>query len=335
MTNGSGDMTAAFATALESASAEPAAETSPVSTPTPETPTAETSAPAATTQAAEATPEPAPASTEEKPAGEPPQWRWQDILETQRKKAAEEARHEVEQQYAELRDFRSMAAEERAGLLVWNRALRGDPDALAQVAQVNPSLAAAISGKSAPTQTQPEQEPQPDAAIQLADGSTVPVFTSEGMKKREAWLQAQLEAQLSKRFEPLAQTAEQLRAHQEAVARQQQTQQWAVSVLTPMKGWPYFDEFKPGIQKALAELPTGFDGRLEDVVASAYSSQLQAKLDALTKQGESKALASLQQRAVAGTTHPSAATASTPPTFSRGPEGFAEALRHFSGSEAR
>lgn len=332
-------MTAAFASALESAStAEPAAETSPVSTPV-ETPTAETPAPAATTQAAaetETTPESASADAPQK--GEPPKWRWQDILANARETSAKEAetrvRQEVEQQYAGLKDFGGLSAEERAGLLIWNRALRGDPEALGQVERVNPSLAAAISGKAAARAPEPVSEPEPDAAIQLADGSTVPVFTPEGMKKREAWLQQQLESRLAEKFQPLAQTAEQLRAQQEQAARQQQTLQWAQRVLHPIKRLPYFEEFKPGIQKALAELPKDFAGNLEDVVVETYTQLHQAKLDALTKDGEAKALASLQQRAVAGTTNPNSASTGSPKKFQPGAEGFKEALAHF-GADAR
>jgi hypothetical protein len=233
----------------------------------------------------------------------------------------------------------SMGAEERAGLMVWNKALRGDPQALAQVAQVNPSLAAAISGKAPERPSEPEQEPQPDAAIQLADGSQVPVFTPEGMRKWQQWnqthLAATLESQFAEKFKPALSVAAQLEQHQQAVQQQQQTQQWAASVLSPLTRLPYYEEFKPEIGKAIAALPPNFDGPLDAVVFDTYTRLLTAKTTGLTKTGEAQALASLQQRAAAGTANPSAASASTPPKFRPGVDGFAEALQHYSGGEAR
>jgi hypothetical protein len=340
--NGSGDMTAAFSAALESAEATPAAESSPDSTPaldtTTQAPQGEATA-AATAQPETATTEPVTATAEEQPKGEPPAWRWQDILKNAREESAKEAtaraKQEIEQQYSGLKDFSHFSADERAGLLVWNRALRGDPEALAQVERVNPALAAALSGKAQAIQpTEPEQEPEPDAAIQMADGSTVPVFTSEGMKRREAWLQKQLESSFAEKFKPVLTTADKLQRQEEAEARQQQSMRWAQQVLNPIKRLPYFEEFKPGIQKALAELPTEFSGNLEDVVVDVYAKLHTAKLDQLTQQGNSKAVAELQQRAVAGTTNPNTASTGSPKKFQPGVEGFKDALAHF-GSDAR
>jgi hypothetical protein len=179
-------------------------------------------------------------------------------------------------------------------------------------------------------QSQPDVEPQPDAAIQLADGSTVPVFTPEGMKAREAWMQKQLTAQLEERFKPLATTAEKLRQIEQRQELQQQTSQWAAQAIAPLTKLPYFSEFKPELAKALHALPPTASGEeMTAAVYDAYTALHTAKLTHLTTQGASQAVATLQQRAIAGTPNPSTASAATPKTFRPDAEGFKEAFSHF------
>lgn len=301
---------------------------------TPETDaTPAVSADAAPTQPpAETTPAQDPAEASEKPAGgEPPKWRWQDILANARETAAAEAkaaaRQELEQQYSGLQDFASLSADERRGLVIWNRAMQGDPSALAQVERVNPSLAAAISGKTAQTQTaEPDAEPQPDAAIRLEDGSTVPVFTPEGMKKWQQWNHAHLKSTLTQEFQPLMSLAEQQRQHEAQQRAAEETTRWAASVFAPLQRMPHFAEFKPELQKAIASMPPTVTN-LEEYVYDAYANLLQAKTSSLTKAGETQALATMQQRAVAGTSNPAAAATATP----RRPRSMSEAMQQVGG----
>ncbi len=75
------------------------------------------------------------------------------------------------------------------------------------------------------------------------------------MKKREAWLQSQLESSLTQKFQPVLSTAEKLRQIEEQQQRQQETQRWATSVLAPVKRLPYFEEFKPQILDAIKKRP--------------------------------------------------------------------------------
>jgi hypothetical protein len=343
--NGSGDMTAAFSAALESADA---ADASPASTPVPETtPTApiegEATAAAIAQPVAETT-APDPATTEEKPKGEPPAWRWQDILENARKTTAEETaarvRQEIEAQYAEVRDFQSMTSEERAGLKVWQQAMAGDPAAQAHirtVAQSNPALAQTLRAFVGAEQAQAvDPEPQPDAAIQLADGTQVPVYTADGQRKREAWLRNQLapelETRLMEKFKPLAATAEKLQALERNEQAKQASTQWATQIIAPLSKLPYFAEFKPDLSKALLALPETATGeQMQAAVYDAYTTLLTAKTSALTTQETSKAVAAITQRAVAGTTNPSSASTATPKTFAPTADGFADALAHFGG----
>ncbi len=287
------------------------ADSSPA-TPAAEPSATESTAPAATTQAVQDPQAPDAVSTEDPAKGEPPKWRWQDILanarETTEKETAARVKQEIEAQYA---DFKETTPEERAGLKVWNQALKGDPHALAMVAQVNPALAQAISGKT--PESKPEAEPQPDAAIQMPDGSTVPTYTAEGLRAWQVWNQKQMESSLSEKFKPLAQTAEKLRVQEQEAARQQQTQTWAAEVLGRVKRLPHFETFKPEISKALAAVPANFTGNLEDVVIDTYTQLLTAKLEQSTKEASSKALTDIQQRALAATGNPASAATATPP----------------------
>ena len=308
--------TAAPTTTIGDAAAALALADSSPATPATETP-AETPAPAATTQAAAEPPAPESVTTETPQTGEPPKWRWQDILanarETSQKEGYERARQEVESQYA---DFKSLSPEERAGLAIWNRALQGDPAAVNQVAQVNPALAAAITGRA--PETVPEPEPQPDAAIQLADGSQVPVFTPEGMKKWQQWnqkqLASQLESQFTEKFKPALTVAERMRQQEEQEARYAQHKAWASDLLAPYVALPDFNEyFKP----KLAEFIKAPDFRMDQadvLIRAKYAELFKERLAQLTKEGESSAVAKLQQRAVAGSPNPASASTATPPS---------------------
>ena len=345
--NGSGDMTAAFSEALESASV--AADASPASTPEPVStstaPVEGEATAAAIAQPETETPAPVLATTEEKPKGEPPAWRWQDILENARKTTAEETaarvRQEIEAQYADVNDFKSMTSEERAGLKLWQQAMSGDPTAQAHirtVAQSNPALAQtlrAFVGAEAQAQAAEPGPPKPDGAIQLADGSQVPVYTDEGMRQREAWFRAHLERELEARmmdkFKPLASTAEKLQAIERQNELHQQSTQWAAQIIAPLSKLPYFDELKPELGKALTALPPTATGEeMQAAVYSAYTTLLTAKTSALAQQGTTKAVAAITQRAVAGTTNPASASTATPKAFTPTADGFAEALAHFS-----
>lgn len=349
MSTTSGDMTAAFATALEGGSA-PAAEASPVSTPASETPSApaETSESPAAAIAQPETPD-APqtaitASTPEEPKNEPPKWRWQDILANTRETTAKETeariRQEVESQYGRVKAFAELPEQEIAGLNLLYRAVNGDPTArqqIAQAAKTNPAIAQAVSGIFAAESATPDPEPEPDAAIQLEDGTRVPVYTAEGQRKRDAWLKRQLapelSAQLRQEFAPLADAAEERRVQKAREQQWQESTQWASQVLAPVKKLPYFEEFKPQILKALSEVPKDFTGKLDDLVYDTYAQLHHAKVSGLQQTGESQALASLKQQALASTGNPSAPGVATPPTFKPGTEGFAAALAHYAGAD--
>lgn len=330
-------MTAAFSSALAAASdapAPPAAETSPVSTPAQTTPTAEPSAPAATTQAASETPAPATESTPdastEKPKGEPPKWRWQDILANQRKEAADEAaarvRQELEQQYADLKQYQGVSPQDLQVGRVMRAALAGDPQAIERI-KSNPSALNALRAIVAEQQQSASQEPEPD--LQLPDGTLV--YSAGQLAKREAYLREQLLGEFRKEIAPLRQTHQQLEQRE----RLAQAHHEVTSVLAEFRADPDFAAHEADVKAELAA-----DARLADLadrdpkqaLEIAFSRVWRAKvLPSRQQQSEAHVLSTLQQRAVAGTVSPSAPVPSQPKAFRPGTQGFAEALQHFSG----
>lgn len=283
---------------------------------------------------------PAPASTEPaatEPAAEPvtaqatPEKKHEPFVPYERFNEVNESKKQLEGQLKELEWAATLSPQDRQHLLDIRQALATNPaEFIAQAWQRlenDPQHAAALKSQAArllasrqqPQATQPDPEPQPDAAIQLPDGSTVPVYTAEGQRARDAWLLKQqaatLEAQFTQKFQPLATTAEKLAQLERATQLQQQSQQWAAQVTAPLAKLPYFEEFKPELGKALAALPeTATDAEMQGAIYEAYTRLHTAKLDTLTKQGQANAVAQLQQRAVSGTGNSAAATTATPPS---------------------
>ena len=317
-------------TTLGDASAALAMADSSLATPATETPAA-VPAPDATTQAQTTDPAQAPVSTEvqEGTKGEPPKWRWQDILANARETSAKEAearvRQELEQQYAGVKDFTSIDAAERAGLLVWRAALNGDPQAIAAI-RANPMAAQRIQSLFQERQQAetPDPEPQPDFVLPVRDaqGNIVgekPIYSAETLAKREAWLKQQWLTEVRKEIQPLQQTAQTFQQQQA-----QATFNNSVSgVIAKMKGAdPLFEKHTTDVAQTLQSDPRlmalalGSDTQPPDVETAlelAWGRVYRTKvLPAQQSQSEANVLAKLQQQAVAGTVSPAAASASVP-----------------------
>jgi len=334
-------MTAAFSSALESASAStPVAEAPSASTPETTTPATDPSAPAATTQAAaEPTPpasaNPDPQGPEKK--GEPPAWRWQDILENTRKSVKEETearvKQEVEQQYQWAKEL-AANEQERVNLLAWYRKLNSDPVAayreLQQAIEANPQYAAALK----PQPAAPDPEPEPD--LQNTDGTLV--YSAPQLKKWQEWNAKRLMQQVQQQLQPIQHVAQTFQ-QREAQAAYTNT---VASVIARMKAAdPVFEKHT----KDIADLITSDarlsklalqDGDPETAIEIAWGRVYRTKvLPTLHQSTEQQVLANLQQRAVAGSVNPNAPSVTTPQKFKTGQQGFVEALSHFSGVEAR
>jgi hypothetical protein len=307
-------------TTLGDASAALAMADSSLATPAPET-TAASDAPAATQQAQPTDTEQVPVSTDatvDTTKGEPPKWRWQDILANARETSAKEAearvRQEVEQQYSGLKDFSTLDANERAGLLVWRAALNGDPQAIARL-RSNPHVSQAIKGLfSEQSQTAAvDTEPEPD--LQAADSTLV--YSAPQLKKWQEWHERQLTSKLTKSFEeklqPLQQTAQTFQ-QREAQATYTNT---VSSVVAKMKtADPDFEKHMPDVGAALKA-----DERLMQMATTdpefameiAWNRVRNSKvLPAKQQQAEAQVLTNLQRQAVAATTNPATASATAP-----------------------
>ena len=259
-----------------------------------------------------------PASTPDVSKGEPPKWRWQDILENARttsaKEAEERVRKEVESQYAGLRDFTSLSPDQRAGLAVWNRALNGDPSARAQVsqaAQTNPQLAQAL--KSLTASEAPAADTEPEADLQTADGQLV--FSAPQMRKWQQWQANQLRQEFRKELSPI------VTEHRQTIRERNESSYKATTgdVINSLKAqYPEFDAHKADVSAAinadpmLMQLATNPETAKMALTHAWQQVYLSKVLPAKDSQKEAQVVASLQQRAVAGTTNPASATSATP-----------------------
>ncbi len=333
MPEGTSDMTAAFTSALSSGSETPAATASPAVTPEPSTP-AEPSAPAATTQAAETPSEPASVTTET-PATEekkePPTWRWQDILENARQKAAQEAEARVKNEHAWAQEI---AAHERDGLLTWRAAMNGDPRAIAHI-KSNPQAVQWLRSLIA-EQQQPQADPEPEPDLQAGDGTLV--YSAQQYAKREAWAKQQWMKEVNGLIQPLKQTVETVQQRESRAQAYTEVSQ----VVQEFRADPEFDAHRADVGAEIQKDPRLVKLADEDPKSAVeiawnrvYRAKvLPAKQQASSAASESAVLANLQQRAVAATPNPSAAVASTPKKFQPGQQGFQDALQHY-GSGGR
>lgn len=304
-----GTLTASAALAL--------ADSSPATPETPSTPAVPVPAAAIAQPAESATP---PTDSAKTTTGEPPKWRWQDILENARTKAAEEAttkaRAEIEAQYTGLSDFASIDANERAGLLVLRRALSGDPAAKAQLAEAasrDPSIAQALTGLFANgTPKAADAMPEPD--LQAQDGTLV--YSAQQMQKLRAWDEQRMTSSFTKTLEdkvqPFASIAQTFQQ------REQQAQAWTEvsQVLTHFRADPDFKAHEGQVKAELAKdqrLAALADRDPQQALEIAYSRVYREVIaPAKAKASEGTVLANLQQKAVAGSTNPTAATPTVP-----------------------
>ena len=136
----------------------------------------------------------APVTPEETPAGEPPEWRWQDILSNARDTTAKETearvRQEIETQYAWAKELAEQPETERQNMLSWYRTLNTDPVAalsqLSQAVHASPELRSQLPVQQ---EAMPEvPEPQPD--LQNTDGTLV--YSAPKLKEWQEWNQQRM-----------------------------------------------------------------------------------------------------------------------------------------------
>jgi hypothetical protein len=285
------------------------ADATSTATPQTEATTPDPSQVAATAQpGAETTPAVEP-STE--PKGEPPKWRWQDILDEQRKKSAAEAEARVRQEYDGLKDFATMSAEERHGLVIMHRAMAGDPAAQARVAQVQPQLAQSLGWVKAPA-----ADPMPEPDLQAGDGSLV--YSAKQQALKDEWLERKLESKWAKQFEeklqPLQKTAQTFQ-EREAQAEFNVNSTKAIAKLASAD--PDFEKHKPDVGAVIQSdqqlMSLALNGHVDLALEIAWNRVRNSKVLPLKQQqAQAQVLTDLQQRAVAATTNPATASTATP-----------------------
>jgi hypothetical protein len=290
-----GDASAALAMADSSLATPETTTPAPVDTPA-----------AATAQPGAETAPPDEPSIEGK--GEPPKWRWQDILANARETAAKEADAKARQEYEWAKDI---AAQERDGLLVWRAAMNGDPQAIARI-KSNPQAAQWIKGLVAEAQPpQVDAEPEPD--LQAGDGSLV--YSATRLKEWREWNNKQLRQEFQQELQPIKADRETVQAERAQLAYTTKT----TSVIDALaKQYPEFTAHKADVwavisaDQRLTSLATNPE-TADFAIRYAWGEVHRDKVLPLQQQhAEAKVLTGLQQRAVAATTNPTAASATTP-----------------------
>jgi hypothetical protein len=360
-------MTVAFEEALTAS--EPDQDTSPVSDPTPESPTSasealpatesvETPASAEVPTETDAAPTPQPESTdsqvvsasteadtpatpatqEEPPAGEPPEWRWQDILSNARDTTAKETetrvRQEMESQYAWAKDLTQASDGERQNLLSWYQVLNTDPvTALSQLSQAiaaNPELKARLDATQGTAQAVPET-PEPQADLQNADGTLV--YSADKLKEWQGWTQQRLSQRLNQQFEERLAPLQRAASHAESQRIQTTALNEAQGAIDTFREDADFMAHTADIKTTIeqdARLAALADHDPRAALDVAWARVYRAKVLPKKLQGnEAEVLEKLQRKATAGSVNPNAPTAITPQRFRSDEAGFAEALAHF------
>jgi hypothetical protein len=264
------------------------------------------------------------------PAGEPPQWRWQDILSNTRETTQKETEERVRQEYAWTKDLAQASDGERQNLLSWYQVLNTDPvtalSQLSQAVQADPALRErlqAATGASASAET-----PEPEADLQNNDGTLV--YSAPKLKEWQQWNQTKLMADMDQRLAPLQQAASQ------AEATRMQTHAWneanaAINSFREDKDFlSHTQEIKTLIEQD-ARLSALADRDPKAALDVAWTRIYREKVLPQKLNGtEAAVLTKLQQKAQAGSVNPSTPSTVTPKKFQSGEAGFAEALAHFS-----
>jgi hypothetical protein len=256
---------------------------------------------------------PAPAIAEQPPVeavaekpSEPPQHRWADILENARKKAAEEAVAQFQQQY-------------RGGELQIAERFKADPvgfitQAVAEL-QAHPQFGPQLRSHAARTLAQrgpkAEPEPQPDLVGKDASGQEVSFFSAEQARKWQQWQSNQMRQQLMQEFAPVMGFQEQLKRAQEMETQTQDYVQRASPLLAELQEMPGFNEHKQEIAKKQAEL---FKADPEaDVVKLWFKAYREIVPGKLQQQQTAQLASSALAKAAGRDANPAAVVSSPPP----------------------
>ena len=265
--------------------------------------------------------------------GEPPKWRWQDILSNARDTTAQETEDRVRQEYAWAKDLMETPENERQNLVAWYRSLNTDPlaalSSLSEAVQSDPSLRERLEqhrAQAAPAVAEPEPEPD----LQNSDGTLV--YSAPQLKSWQQWNQKQLLADMEQRLAPLQRAATQA----ESVRLETSALNEANAAINSFREDADFMKHTADIKTLIeqdARLAALADRDPKAALDVAWTRVYREKvLPNKLKQTEAEVLTKLQQKAQAGSVNPSAPNAATPKKFSQSEAGFAQALAHFNAT---
>lgn len=309
---------------------------------TPETTTtdapAAASEPSTTAQPEAATSAPAVVDDINDPGwGQIPQSRRQSILDNARKKARAERETELNQEWESKTGWaKDIDPQEAAIVREWYRRGNTDPVGLVtdlyQRVQNDPVHGQRLRSEAARTlgsqrQSAPQAEdvmPQPDIPTDASNGQPV-VYSASQLQKLLEWQDRRSEARLKKELAPYQQDRQTRQQADELLAMQQQSNDYAVKTVGPLKALPGFSEHQAAIAKEYEAMGTDpNDSRSEgEKLRDAY---LKVVVPQLSAAGAQQAVTTLHRKANANTVNPSA-TSNTEP-FDHKKATWEESLQH-------
>lgn len=275
----------------------------------PDPPTVDAPAPAI-----EEPPQEAPAA--EDVAGPIPFERHKAVLESTRKKAAEEAVQQFQQQYRDAITFAQQFEADPVGTFMsLGQQLQNHPELNQRLRSEAGRLLAAQRQRApqeAAPQAQTDPEPQPDLVGRDANGQEVAFYSAEQLAKHSAWRESQFEKKFSERFAPLNDLQQQVARVRETQQKTQQYVQQHTPLANELREMPGFKEHVKDIQAKQEELfrasPTSDPLQLW---FRAYREVVPAKLQA---QQQQQLVATALNKSAGRDSNPAAVVASPPPT---------------------
>lgn len=276
-------------------------------------------------------PAPAPATEEppkvdataEETAGPIPFERHKAVLESTRKKAAEEAVQQFQQQYGEAIQFATAFNADPVATAV------GLMDRLQTHPEYGPQLksyAARVLSQRRQQQPPADPEPQADVVFKYEDGSEGRTFSDAQLRKWQEWNTKQMRQQLTQELAPVMQIAQREKAEQ---AKQQYVAQVTDSYrpfAEEIMAMPGFAEHRDEILTRQRELfdQSSRSGQAVDpmqLVLRAYREIVPAKLQ---QQQQQQLVTSAMAKAAGRDANPAAVVASPPPTPKSLTDAFAQ-----------
>lgn len=239
----------------------------------------------------------------------PPQDRWPTILENARRKARDEARAEADRRFEPYREY-----EQDPWSAVQKWLTRAEQHSI-----YGPMVRQHYQGRLRGTE-QPV-EPQPDVPIVDERGNiTGKTYSADRLREWSQWNHRQNQAAIDERLTPLEAKARADAERDEYVARRQQADTHAYTVVADLRSKPYFKENEGKIRQALIDheewgsnLHQAYVHVLTtEILPHLKASEANEVLNSLTKQGD------------ANTVSPGSTTVGKPKF-----KGFGDAARYF------